>query len=476
MSNPVSRSILEFGAVADGRSDCTRAIADAIAAVSDAGGGRVVVPAGTFRTGPIQFRSRIELHLQHGALVQFSDSYDDYPLVESDYEGEPTVRCMSPLWATEASDIAITGDGVFDGAGQAWRAVKRSKMTEQQWAELVRSGGVVDKTEDRELWWPTEQAMRGEATLAKLRASGKPLSIEDYRPVRDYLRPTLLKFSQCRNVRLEGPTFRNSPAWNVHLLLCENVTVRHVTILNPWWSQNGDGIDIDACRNVRLEHSHFDCGDDAICIKSGKNEAGRRRGARCENVLVDNCVVLHGHGGVTVGSEMSGGVRNLRVSNCVFRGTDIGLRFKSTRGRGGVVENVEISNVAMHDIRHDAISLNLYYWVKDQKPKVEPVNDGTPTFRGFTFRNITCDGAGRGIEIRGLPENPIADILLENVRIDAKVGAVLIDATNVTLANVKLTTQTSPAMTAHNVRNLSLRSTDAAGPLVGLDGGRVGDL
>lgn len=462
-------NVLEHGGLGDGVAMNTVAFERAIGSCADAGGGRVLVPAGVFLTGPIRLRSRVELHLQPGATILFSRNYDDYPLTLTDYEGEPTVRCVSPISGEDLADISITGDGVIDGNGDAWRPVKRFKMTDAQWAELLRRGGVVD---ERDTWWPTAAALAGEKLVAELQRRGDP-QVEHYRPARDFLRPNLVKLTRCRNVTLDGPTFQNSPAWNVHLLLCENVVVRNVRILNPWFSSNGDGLDLDACRNVRVEHSHFDCGDDAICIKSGKDEAGRKRGAACENIDIANVEVVHGHGGVTVGSEMSGGVRNVRVNNCLFRGTDIGLRFKSCRGRGGVVENIEIGNVTMRDIRHEAISINLYYMVKEHR--AEPVSERTPVFRGLRFHNITCDGAARAIEVRGLPEMPVERVILESVRMRAEHGVVVQDARDVTLRDVQLEVTRPPVVQAHNVTNLRLDHVSGAGP-VETPAGLVGDL
>ena len=381
-------NLIDHGGLGDGAFSNTAAFKTAIAACSKTGG-RVIVPAGTYLTGPIVFEDNVELHLERGALIQFSRNFDEYPLVPSNYEGEPTMRCISPLWAEGKKNIAVTGQGTIDGAGDAWRPVKKWKLSDADWKKLTSTGGIVD---EQELWWPTAAAKSGEKVWLDLRAANAPMTAEAYAKARDFLRPVLLKFADCTNVLLEGVRFQNSPAWNVHLMVCENVTVTGVTIFNPWYSSNGDGLDIDACRNVRVENSHFDCGDDSICIKSGRDKPGRDRGRACENVTIDNCVVLAGHGGVTVGSEMSGGVRNLKVTNCIFNGTDIGLRFKSTRGRGGTVENVEISNIAMHNIKTDAISLNLYYWVSGE-PKPEPKTERTPIFRGMHFRNITCDGA-----------------------------------------------------------------------------------
>jgi polygalacturonase len=284
----------------------------------------------------------------------------------------------------------------------------------------------------------------------------------------------VVKLTRVKGLTLDGPAFKNSAAWNVHLLLCENVAIRNVSVLNEWNAQNGDALDMDSCRNVNVTDSLFDAGDDAICIKSGKDEAGRKRGVPCENITISNCTVLRGHGGLTIGSEMSGGVRNVTVRNCNFRGTDIGLRFKTTRGRGGAVENIDIANVVMHDIRYDAISINMYYWIAGE-PVPEPISERTPAFRDFAIRNVVCHGANRALEIRGLPEMPVERITLENVRLKAKRGAMLDDVKDVTLSGAKLDIEQGPAIACHNVTGLRLDRVDSSGPAEPITE-RVGDL
>ncbi|MGC4033162.1 MAG: glycoside hydrolase family 28 protein [Tepidisphaeraceae bacterium] len=462
--------ITDFGGIADGKTLNTAAFAAAITACTKTGG-RVVVPAGTWFTGPIVFKDNVELNLERGAKSSSAAISISIASCPATTKASPP-SAAAPLSAEGCKNISITGEGVFDGAGEAWRPVKRWKLAEAQWNALLAKGGYVD---DRDLWWPTKAAYEGEAVVEKLKAANAPLTAEAYQPARDFLRPTLLRFVDCKNVTLRGCTYQNSPAWNVHILLCENVLLSGVTILNPWWSSNGDGLDLDACRNARVENSHFDCGDDAICIKSGKDKAGRDRGRACENITIENCFVAHGHGGVTVGSEMSGGVRNLKVTNCVFNGTDIGLRFKSTRGRGGTVENVEISNVVMRDIKTDAISLNLYYWVSGE-PKPEPVSERTPIFRGMHFRNITCDGAKRAIEVRGLPESPIEKITFENVRMKSEEGVVVIDANDIKLSDVVLETTKPNGLRTQNVKNFQVSNFNVTGPSEGLGSEPVGNL
>ena len=216
------------------------------------------------------------------------------------------------------------------------------------------------------------------------------------------MRPVLLYLESCRNVLLQGVTFQNSPNWCLHPLLCENLIVDQVMVRNPAYAQNGDAIDVESCRNVLVVNSSFDAGDDGICLKSGRDEQGRRRGRPTENVVVDGCTVFNGHGGFVVGSEMSGGVRNIWVNDCQFLGTDAGLRFKSCRGRGGVVENIYIRNISMADILGDAVTFDLFYGGKSVIEQLEsgerinniaaePVGEGTPVFRNIDIGKKKVD-------------------------------------------------------------------------------------
>ena len=245
--------------------------------------------------------------------------------------------------------------------------------------------------------------------------------------------------------------------------MCEDVTIRNITVRNPWFSQNGDGLDLESCRNVTVTDSYFDVGDDAICLKSGKNEYGRKRGRACENIVITNCTVYHGHGGITIGSEMSGGVKNVFVDNCTFLGTDVGLRFKSTRGRGGVVENIHIQNVRMSDISTDAIRFNMFYGGAAPKPGDDsyqsvkaPVNDGTPQFKNITIKNVICEGADRAIWLQGLPEMAIQGITFEHLHMRAKQGMVCIDANQIKLKDVTIKSQASPAFTLYNSHHVQM--------------------
>jgi len=439
-------SIVKNGAVSDGIALNTNAINKTIDEVSKSGGGVVLIPRGFWVTGPIELKSNVNLHIAADAYVSFTEDLSQYKLVETNWEGLSAVRNQSPIWGTNLENIAITGKGIVDGNGNAWRMVKKDKLTETQWRKLLASGGRL--SDDQKIWYPSESSYKGSKYKgAGVIAGGK--TIKDFESIKDFLRPNLLVLTNCKKVLLEGVTFQNSPAWNLHPLMCEDLTVRNVYAKNPWYAQNGDGIDVESCKNVLIENSTFDVGDDGICIKSGRDEQGRKRAKPTENLIARNNVVYHAHGGFVIGSEMSGGARNLYIYDNTFIGTDIGLRFKTTRGRGGVVENIFVKNINMKDIPGEAILFDMYYAAVDpvplagekrEAPKVEllPVTDATPIFRNFYISNVVADGAEKSIFVRGLPEMNISNIFLENITIQAKKGIEIEEAKDVYLKNVKV--------------------------------------
>lgn len=437
-------NIKDFGAVPDGKTLNTEAINKAIQEVSSRGGGKVIVPQGLWLTGPIELQSNVNLYTEENALILFSDNFNDYPIIETSFEGLETRRCQSPVSAVNAENIAITGHGVFDGAGDSWRPVKKGKMTESQWKSLLASGGVVENN----IWYPTEGSLKGAKACKEFNNPEGIETEEQWNEIRPWLRPVLLSLVKCKKVLLEGVTFKNSPSWCLHPLSCEHITIDGVKVFNPWYSQNGDALDLESCTNALVINNVFDAGDDAICIKSGKDEDGRRRGEPCQNVIVKNNVVLHGHGGFVVGSEMSGGVKNIYVSDCTFLGTDVGLRFKSTRGRGGVVENIYIHNINMIDIPHEALLFDLFYGGKAageetaeelagrMKAEVPPVTEETPAFRDIYISDVTARGVGRAMFFNGLPEMPIRNVHIKNVTVSrAEKGIEISQAENVTIEN-----------------------------------------
>ncbi|SEA38308.1 Pectate lyase superfamily protein [Arachidicoccus rhizosphaerae] len=464
--------IQQSGGSPDGITLNTAVIQKAIDQLSTNGGGVVYVGVGQWLTGPLVLKSNVNLHVAAGGLLQFSSDFDQYPMVKTSYEGVEAVRCQAPVSALNATHIGITGNGIIDGAGDSWRMVKKGKLTESQWKTLVGSTGVVDKAGTT--WYPSKGSLKGSTVKdAGVLKAGKTAA--DYKDIKDYLRPNLLSLINCKQVLLEGVTFQNSPAWCLHPLLCEQVIIRGIYAKNPWYAQNGDGLDLESCKNVLIEHSSFDVGDDGICMKSGRDEEGRKRGVPTENVLVQYATVYHAHGGFVIGSEMSGGVKNVAIRRCSFLGTDIGLRFKTTRGRGGVVENIYASQINMQGIKGDAIRFNMYYAAKDpvplngeqtESPKEErqPVTAGTPQFRHFYISDINCNGADHSLFFRGLPEMAIKDIHLRNLVMRTKKGIELIEAKGIDVANLKavLTRPGEAMITLSNTSSSLFENLDLA--------------
>jgi len=456
-------SLTDFGAVADGKTLNTEAFANAIDALAAKGGGTLNVPAGIWMTGPIAMKSNINLHLNGGALILFSPDPDLYPAIYTVYEGYEAYRAISPIYGEDLENVAITGDGVIDGNGAAWRQVKRDQMTPPQWRRKIKSGGILVNDN---VWYPSQDYIDGEKIresedgIAKLKAMTK----EEAEAIKRFIRPVMVKLVNCKNVYLQGVLFQNSPAWNLHPLMCENLIIDGVYIKNPEYAQNGDGLDVESCKNVIIYRSTLDVGDDAICIKSGKDEDGRRRGIPTENVIVKDCRVFQGHGGFVVGSEMSGGVNNVAVSDCQFIGTDVGLRFKSTRGRGGVVKNIFIDNINMLDIVGEALLFDLYYWVKNAPKTIPPVDETTPQFRDITITRVSSFNSGIPVKFNGLPEMPIENIKVSNSIFTAKKSGLLSESTGIVFDNLDITSASGAAMTINNCSNATLTDCKFTSP------------
>lgn len=461
--------ITDFGGVGDGICLNTAAFEKAISHLSKKGGGRLVIPAGVWFTGPIELKSNINLHLEDRAIILFSPDKDLYPLVETSFEGLDTRRCQSPISGRNLENIAITGSGAIDGNGHYWRPLKRQKVSEGVWKTAISRGGAFKRDD---YWMPSAAYLHGD-TISDMNVPRDLKTEEEWQFLRDFLRPVMVSLISCKNVYLQGVIFQNSPAWNLHPLMCEGIIMDGIQVRNPSYAQNGDGLDLESCRNTIIVNSTFDVGDDGICIKSGKDEDGRNRDFPCENVIVDNCTVFKGHGGFVVGSEMSGGVKNVSVSNCQFLGTDVGLRFKSRRGRGGVVENIYISNISMFDIATEPILFNLYYGGKSavetleegevivQQEVLPPVDETTPTFRNIYIRNVACSNARRAMYFYGLPEHNIENINIENVTVHSKIGAELMESKGITLKNVRIYAQEGPALYLRNVKNVTVEGLEA---------------
>ena len=396
-----------FGAAGDGKKKDTAAIARAIDAAAKEGGGTVVISPGRYLTGALTLKSNVTLDVEAGATLLGSPDPEDYPLRENVW-GEKK-EYSSLIYADGAEHITIRGRGTIDGQGQVW------------W---------------KRMGWPDRRKIAPEQRTAAERAELAKL---------EYGRPHMIKLVRSKHVVIEGLHLINSASWTVNPLLCEFVRIDGITIENPVPSPNTDGINPESCRNVQILNSRIDVGDDCVTLKSGKDEAGRRVARPDENITITNCVMLKGHGGVTIGSEMSGGVRNVVVSNCVFQGTDVGIRVKSQRGRGGIVEGFVVSNVVMQDVV-SAFTLTSFYSGTDKPGDLFPVGEGTPRLRDFRFSNITARGSKTAGQITGLKEMPIENITFTGVRIQAETGMKITNAKDVTFQDVVIETAKGDAV------------------------------
>lgn len=464
--------LTDFGAVGDGQTYNTEAFAKAFEALEKMGGGTLRVPVGVWYTGPIVFKSNVNLFLEKGSIILFSDNFDDYPLINTSFEGLDTRRCQSPISANNLENIGITGFGSIEGNGHVWRPLKKDKVTEKHWKRVVKSGGVLKRAD---YWLPSQKALNGDLVV-DMNVPRNLTTDEEWENVKDFLRPVMVSLVGCKNVLLEGVTFQNSPSWNIHPLMCENVVIDNIIVRNPSFAQNGDGLDLESCKNAIVVNSSFDVGDDGICIKSGKDEDGRRRAMPTENVIIDNCVVYKGHGGFVVGSEMSGGVKNVSIKNCRFLGTDVGLRFKSKRGRGGLVENIYVEDVTMIDISTDSFLFDLYYGGKSavetleaggddfhQGEVIPEVTEETPAFRNIHFNNISSVDCRRAMFFNGLPEMPIDNITLNNVNVISRFGAEFSESKNIDFRNVKIKVSEGAPLIFRNVENFEVESVELIG-------------
>jgi hypothetical protein len=355
-------------------------------------------------------------------------------MVPSRWEGLSVTNFSPLIYAYQAKDVAIVGRGTLDGQGQAW----------WDFLHKVRSNKDLPRSK-----WQDEFARLNKDRIAEV--NYEPLNL-------GFLRPPFIQLYECTNLLVDGVTIRNSPFWNVSPLYCEDVNVHGVSIISPPLSPNTDGINPDSCRNVHISDCLIDVGDDCITIKSGRDADGRRVGKPIENCTVVNCTLLHGHG-LSIGSEMSGGVKNIVVDNCVLDGPDYGIRIKSTRGRGGVIENVRISNLVMRNIRKEAILLTTFY----TKTKPEPVSDRTPIFRNIHFSGITGDGEVT-CEVTGLAEMPVENVTFSDIQLSGEKGFSIKDAKGIELHHVTVNTESGPAFTATGVDGLELDGVKTTKP------------
>ncbi len=435
-------NIIDFGAKSDVSFNNQKAIQNAIDECNKNGGGMVLIPAGYYLTGPIEIKSNVNLHVCEGAYVQFTKSKEEYPLIFTEYEGIRRIRAISPIRAYEANNIAITGRGVMDGAGHLWRGIKKWKLTEKEWQRCLKKSPFVMPGKEGGIWCPTETYYNG--VMGKEPDYNDPKALEIASECWDMYRPVFVSLIKCDIVLIEDITLKNSPAWNVHPLYCTNFTMNRAIIKNKFSAQNGDGIDLESCQNCEIANSIFEVGDDGICIKSGKNKEARKVKIPTKNVWIHDCKVYDAHGGFVVGSEMSRGVSNILVENCIFDGTDIGVRFKSAIGRGGVVENIKIKNIQMNNIVEEAMIFTMGYVLANiedmNEGEVTVERDDVPEFKDIYLENINCNGAKIALKVNGLKELPIHDIVIKDSKFISEKSMDLSLCDNIVLKNTVIIT------------------------------------
>jgi len=407
-------NVVDYGAVGNGKALCTKAIQKAVDTCAAAGGGTVHFPAGKFLSGAIFLKSNVTLHIGQGATLLASTNFEDFPPFKPNWSilSDDTKR-SSLITGLDLENIAVIGRGTLNGQGKPWwEALRKDKNNKKGQKKILTYG-----------------------------------------------RPRVINLYRCRNVLIQGVTIVESPSWTVHLVGCENLVVDGISIINPESAPNTDGVNPESCRNVRISNCFFDTGDDCITLKSGRDEEGRLKGRPTENVTITNCVMYKGHGAIVIGSEMSGDVRNVTANNIVCVGTDRAVRIKSTRGRGGVVENIRFSNFVVENVR-EPIYITTFYTKTDP----EPVSQRTPIFRDIAISHFTIKKSPCMAKILGLPEMPIQGLRITDVVASTKIGLFCDSAVGLELQNVQINTSKGPAFDIRNCKNLELNGIKTTNP------------
>ncbi|UCC97560.1 MAG: glycoside hydrolase family 28 protein [Phycisphaerales bacterium] len=408
--------VTDHGAVGDGKARCTEAIQKAIDACHAAGGGMVYLPAGRYLSGALFLKSNVTLHISEGATLLASTGFDDFPPFKPGWriQSDDTQR-SSLITGVDIENIAVTGRGTLNGQGKPW------------WDALREDKNSKD---------------------------GQP-------KILTYGRPRVINFYRCRDILIEGVTIVDSPSWTVHPVGCENLVVNGISIINPESGPNTDGVNPESCRNVQIANCFIDTGDDCITLKSGEDEEGRLKARPTENVTITNCVMYKGHGAVVIGSEMSGGIRNVTASNIVCVGTDRAVRIKSTRGRGGVVENIRFANFVVDNVKEPIYITNFY-----TKTKPEPVSERTPIFRDIAISHFTIKNSPCTAKILGLPEMPIQRLRITDLTASTRVGFSCDSVAGLELRDVHVDADRGPAFEIKNCKDVELRAVKTTDPRV----------
>lgn len=426
--------VTDYGAKTDASARSTKAINAAIQACAKAGGGTVEFPAGIYETGAIELASNIVLNIGAGATLRFHTDLSEYPIVRGRLEGTEGFTLAPLIGGRNLENVAITGRGTLTTDNAEWLRVTNIPEARAMWTSIQ------NRLENRQ-----------------------PVPEEDYRKAAPSLRPSFIRPMDSKNILIEGIHIVGSSMWVIHLLYCDHVVVRNVNI-ETFPGSNTDGLDIESSSDVRVSDSYFDTGDDAIVLKSGRGVDGRRVGRPTENVTITNSTFARAHGAVVIGSETSGGVRNVVASNIVSKGTEIGIRIKSGRSRGGVVENLRFDNwIIENPLKHGILVTNYYVRIPE-----EPVSERTPVFRDISINNVTVKGAPVVAEVQGLPEMPVAGLRIRDLVGAGQNGLRAFNTSGMELRDVKIDAAQGPAFLIRDSSDLQLNHVETAHPIMGI--------
>jgi polygalacturonase len=444
--------VTAFGAVGDGRTVCTEALQRALDTCGNGGGGMVLVPAGVFSTGALHLRSRTHLHLAPGAVLRATQKPEDFPPVRGRDEGIERNIHSSLLTGIDLEDISITGQGMLDGQGEPW------------WqADDITRKLRVDRKMPREAEHPEDAPLR-------------------------WPRPRVINLIRCRNVVVDGLTIKDGPCWNVHLVYCDGVVVERLTTFQTRDARGTDGVVVDSSKRVRVGYCTFNSGSDCVAIKSGYNEDGRRVGIPSEDILISHCHMPHTlASGVAIGSETTGGVRNVLVTDCVIGEANSGIFLRAPRGRGGVVENVRFNNIIIDHAAEQGIKISHFFDsvrmegrfgfkatyartnVETARSRRAPVDEGTPTFRDFSFSGVRIKQARDVVVVEGLPERFIRGLTFDGFSVGkAKTGFTCALVGETTISDCTIGQLETPAVDAREVERLEIYRLKVAQPQVGV--------
>ena len=400
-------NIRDYGAKEGQDFKSTDAIKAAITDCSQSGGGHVVIPKGIWLSGAIHLMDNVDLHFEEGCVLHFSEDFNDYlPVVFGILGGN---RCYSPshfLYAYRCKNIAVTGKGVLDGHGHAW--------------------------------WPMKHYNVGMRDLMKKGKTLSPLSERVYDSPEQGVRPRMLQFVECENVLIEGITMKNSPSWTVHPAWCKNITVRNLIIRNPVDSPNTDGVNLESCKRGLVEGLDVETGDDVCCLKAGRDEDAWEVGIPCEDIVIRNCISTGGHGGFTVGSETSACIRNAYIHDCHFEGELYSaVRFKTMKGRGGVVENIDCENITATHATGSALIITMRYTGEKLDDQSKPISN-MPKMRNISVTGLSCENADCGINLCGEKGYNLENIHISDINIKAEIPMKVSNVSELFMENITL--------------------------------------